>query len=446
MNNTVQNQILIVDDNSTNTKVLFDCLKSAGYRVLIAQSGESAIEKLELVTPDLILLDVMMPGINGFETCQRLKASSTTQDIQVIFMTALSDTDEKIKGFALGAVDYITKPFQQEEVLARVSTHLQLRNLTKQLQTLNQNLEQRVTERTSELTAALEQVQNSHLQLIQSEKMSSLGNLVAGIAHEINNPVGFIAGNIEQIDLAISDVIYCLQLYQEALPNPGSKISSKIAEIELGYLLEDLPKMVASMKIGCDALGNHRRWYRIRDISTSLRTFSRSDTDSKVAADIHEGIDSTLMILQHRLKADENRPAIQIIKNYGKIPRIKCYLSQVNQVFMNIIANAIDSFEEINQNRNYLDIQANPNIITITTISIDNQQIIIKIDDNGSGIPDVIKSRIFDHLYTTKSIGKGTGLGLSISKQIIESKHNGILRVESEPGKGSEFAIVLPIN
>jgi signal transduction histidine kinase len=437
MNNTTQNQILIVDDNSTNTKVLFNCLKSAGYRVLIAQSGESAIEKLDIVAPDLILLDVMMPGINGFETCQRLKASPTTQDIPVIFMTALSDTDEKVKGFRLGAVDYITKPFQQEEVLARVSTHLQLRNLTKQLQTLNQNLEQRVTERTAELTSALEQVQNSQLQLIQSEKMSSLGNLVAGIAHEINNPVGFIAGNIEQIDLAINDVIDCLRLYQEALPNPNSKIKTKIAGIDLAYLIEDIPKMVASMKIGCD---------RIRDISTSLRTFSRSDTDSKVTADIHEGIDSTLMILQHRIKANETHPAIQIIKNYGNIPDIECYLGQLNQVFMNIIANAIDSFEEINQNRNYLDIEANPNIITITTIlSADNQQIIIKIDDNGSGMPDTIKSRIFDHLYTTKSIGRGTGLGLSISKQIIESKHNGILNVESELGQGTEFAIILPI-
>ncbi len=435
--NTIQNQILIVDDNSTNTKVLFDCLKLVGYRVLIAQSGESAIEKLNFVTPDLILLDVMMPGINGFETCQRLKASPTTQDIPVIFMTALSDTDEKVKGFTLGAVDYITKPFQQEEVLARVSTHLQLRNLTKQLQILNQNLEQRVTERTAELTTALEQVQNSQLQLIQSEKMSSLGNLVAGIAHEINNPVGFIAGNIEQIDLAISDVIDCLRLYQEALPNPGSKIEAKIAKIELGYLIEDLPKMVASMKIGCD---------RIRDISISLRTFSRGDTDRKVAADIHEGIDSTLMILQHRLKADDTRPAIQVIKNYGNIPHIECYLGQLNQVFMNIIANAIDSFEQINQNRNYLEIEANPNIINITTLSTDNQQIIIKIDDNGSGMPDTIKTRIFDHLYTTKSIGKGTGLGLSISKQIIESKHNGILCVESEPGRGTEFAIILPIN
>jgi signal transduction histidine kinase len=438
MTTIVQNQILIVDDNSTNTKVLFDCLKSAGYRVLIAQSGESAIEKLELVTPDLILLDVMMPGINGFETCQRLKASPVTQDIPVIFMTALSDTDEKMKGFSLGAVDYITKPFQQEEVIARVSTHLQLRNLTKQLQTLNQNLEQRIIERTSELTAALEQVQSSQLQLIQSEKMSSLGNLVAGIAHEINNPVGFIAGNIEQMDLAINDVIDCLRLYQKALPNPSSTIKTKIAEIELSYLIEDLPKMVASMRIGCD---------RIRDISTSLRIFSRSDTDSKVAADIHEGIDSTLMILQHRIKANETRPAIQIIKNYGNIPDIECYLGQLNQVFMNIIANSIDSFEEINQNRHYSDIEAHPNIITITTIlSTENQQIIIKIDDNGSGMPDTVKSRIFDHLYTTKSIGKGTGLGLSISKQIIESKHNGILHVESEPDKGTEFAIILPIN
>ncbi|PAX47621.1 response regulator, partial [Brunnivagina elsteri] len=228
----MQNQILIVDDNPTNTKVLFDCLKSAGYRILIAQNGESAIEKLKIVSPDLILLDVMMPGMNGFETCQYLKSVPAIQNIPVIFMTALSNTEEKLQGFSVGAVDYITKPFQQEEVLARVSTHLQLRNLTKQLQNLNQELEQRVFERTSELTTALESLQKSQLQLVQSEKMSSLGNLVAGVAHEINNPIGFISGNINQANLAVKDILDCLRLYQEALPNPSEKIQNKIIEVE----------------------------------------------------------------------------------------------------------------------------------------------------------------------------------------------------------------------
>jgi signal transduction histidine kinase len=438
----MQNQILIVDDNPTNIKVLFDCLKSAGYRILIAQSGESAIEKLKIASPDLILLDVMMPGINGFETCQYLKSTSATQNIPIIFMTALADTEEKIQGFSLGAVDYITKPFQQEEVLARINTHLQLRNLSKQMQTLNQELEQRVIERTSELTIALENLQKSQLQLVQSEKMSSLGNLIAGVAHEINNPIGFISGNINQANLAVQDMIDCLRLYQEALPNPSETIQNKIAEVELEFLIEDLPKMINSMEIGCD---------RIREISTSLRTFSRSDSNSKVPANIHEGIDSTLMILQHRLKANEIHPAIQIIKNYGDIPKVECYLGQLNQVFMNIFANAIDSFDDINEGRKYLEIELNPNIITIETeIILDQEQnkigIIIKIQDNGCGMTEDIKNRIFDNLYTTKNIGQGTGLGLSISRQIIEEKHEGTIKVKSELSKGSEFIISLPIS
>lgn len=426
MNNTIQNQILIVDDNPTNVKVLFECLKSVGYRVLVAQTGDSALEKLQLVSPDLILLDVMMPGINGFETCKQLKASPETQDIPVIFMTALSDTEEKVKGFSVGAVDYITKPFQREEVLARVNTHLQLRNLTQQL-------EQRVNERTYELTKTLEKLQDSQLQLIQNEKMSSLGNLVAGVAHEINNPIGFISGNLDQATIAVKDVIECLRLYQQEVPH--GTLQNKIVEVDLEYLIEDLPKMLNSMKIGCD---------RIREISTSLRTFSRSDTDIKTYADIHEGIDSTLMILSHRLKSNETRPEIQVIKKYSNIPKIYCYLGQLNQVFMNILANSIDSFEEANQNRTYSEIEENPNIITISTINTE-QQIWILIEDNGCGMAPDIKNRIFDHLYTTKPIGKGTGLGLSISKQIIEVKHQGKLSVESELGKGSVFKITLPI-
>jgi len=190
------------------------------------------------------------------------------------------------------------------------------------------------------------------------------------------------------------------------------------------------------MKVGCD---------RIRNISTSLRTFSRADTDQKVAADVHEGIDSTLMILQHRIKAKEDRPAILIVKNYGKLPKINCFLGQLNQVFMNILANAIDIFVEGNKGRTYKEIESHPNVITITTeVSEDTQNVIIKIRDNGSGMSESVKARIFDHLFTTKPVGKGTGLGLSISRQIVEEVHGGSITCESILGEGTEFFITLP--
>ena len=199
--NNYQNLILVVDDNSNNLKVLTDVLREAGHRVLVANSGESALEKVQKVTPDLILLDVMMPGIDGFETCRRLKTSNETCNIPVIFATALSDSIDRVRGLSLGAVDYITKPIQQDEVLARVNVHLKLYNLTNEL-------EQRVIERTAELQTALDQLKNSQLQLIQSEKMSSLGQLVAGIAHEINNPVNFVGGNINHANGYIQDVMH----------------------------------------------------------------------------------------------------------------------------------------------------------------------------------------------------------------------------------------------
>jgi signal transduction histidine kinase len=192
------------------------------------------------------------------------------------------------------------------------------------------------------------------------------------------------------------------------------------------------------MKVGCD---------RIRNISTSLRTFSRADTSQKVSADIHEGIDSTLMILQHRLKANADSPAIQVVKEYGNIPKVKCYLGQLNQVFMNILANAIDCFEESNKSRSFKEIELAPNIITIATeIDNDNQIVTIKIRDNGRGIPEEVLSRIFDHLFTTKGVGKGTGLGLSISRQIVAETHGGKLTCDSVVGEGTEFTIALPLD
>ncbi|MBE9198969.1 MULTISPECIES: ATP-binding sensor histidine kinase [unclassified Nodularia (in: cyanobacteria)] len=296
----------------------------------------------------------------------------------------------------------------------------------------------REQDKSRQLEQSLKDLQAAQIQLMQSEKMSSLGNLIAGIAHEINNPVGFISGSIEQAKDAVNDLVSYLQMYQEKFPNPGIEIAKKAVEIDIDYLLVDLPKILDSMKISTQ---------RIRNISTSLRTFSRADTTSKLSANIHEGIDSTLLILQHRLKANHHRPAIHIIKNYGNIPKIKCYLGQLNQVFMNILANAIDALDEVVTGYSYAENQAKPaQYIKIKTkLSPNQQNVIIQIEDNGRGMTEEVQSCIFEHLFTTKSVGQGTGLGLSISQKIIEEKHGGSLICESVLGKGTEFIISMPI-
>jgi signal transduction histidine kinase len=421
-------RILLVDDNPNNLKVLAEAIQRHGWKALMATDGESAIEQAEYADPDLILLDVMMPNIDGFETCRRLKANSITQNIPVIFMTALSDATDKVKGLEMGAVDYITKPFQQEEVIARLKLHLKLSHLTR-------TLEQQVEERTAELTQSLQQLQHTQLQMIQSEKMSALGNLVAGIAHEMNNPLGFIFATLKQAKPNINDIIEHLKLYQASLPNPSEEIINHAEEIDLDYCVEDLFKMFDSMTMACD---------RITNISNSLRTFSRTDRDYKQPFNLHEGIDSTILILKHRLKANEHRPAIEVFTEYGDIPQVECFPGQINQVFMNIIANAIDALDESSVGRSFGEITTNPNQITITTF-VAEKQVKIIIADNGIGMSEEVKEHIFDHLFTTKVVNKGTGLGLAIAKQIIIDKHDGQIDCSSMTGKGTKFIISLPI-
>ncbi|NJK39739.1 MAG: HAMP domain-containing histidine kinase [Oscillatoriales cyanobacterium RM1_1_9] len=260
--------------------------------------------------------------------------------------------------------------------------------------------------------------------------------MITGITHEINNPISFLSGNLIHTQQYIQDLIEHIQQYQDCYPDPKVEIKQHAAEIELEYLLEDLPQMISSMSTGVK---------RIQEISQSMRIFSRADHEQKVRFDLHEGIDSTLLILKHRLKANDQRPKINIVKNYCDLSEILGLPGQLNQVFMNILANAVDVFDEMGQSQISTGTKLNYQIVIQTEIIPSEEAVLVHIRDNGCGMSETIRERIFDHLFTTKSVGKGTGLGLSISKQIIEDGHNGKLICNSQLNEGTEFVIMLPL-
>jgi signal transduction histidine kinase len=305
---------------------------------------------------------------------------------------------------------------------------------------LYNSVEQKVQERTQELNEKNERLENTlrelkltQAQLIQTEKMSSLGQMVAGVAHEINNPVSFIYGNLNPASEYVRDLLKLIELYQQHYPEPADEILEEIETIELEFLTEDLQKLLDSMKVGAE---------RIRDIVLSLRNFSRLDEAQMKSVDIHEGIDSTVMLLQPRLRKEGGRLGIEVIKKYSKLPLITCYASQLNQVFMNILTNAIDALlvaRDCPENS-----QKQPTI-TISTEVTDRNSAIIRIADSGPGMSTEVLHKIFDPFFTTKPVGSGTGLGLSISHSIVVSSHGGNLTCVSAPGEGSEFIIEIPI-
>jgi two-component system, NtrC family, sensor kinase len=295
-------------------------------------------------------------------------------------------------------------------------------------QLLNQQMQQ--------LKSTIEELHRTQSQMVQSEKMSALGQMVAGIAHEINNPVSFIEGNLIYVEQYMQDLLRLIDSFQQEYPQPPKSLQADLDDVDLSFLSEDFRKIMKSMKVGSD---------RIRDIVISLRNFARLDEAKFKLADIHEGIDNALMILQHRIKVGSRSVAVQVVKDYSQLPLVECYPGDLNQAFMNLLVNAIDALEESARQNRSSQRQIEPGKICISTQVKGDNRVEIAIADNGVGIPETVRSRIFDPFFTTKPVGKGTGLGLSISYEIVTQKHRGDIECYSTPGEGSKFVIEIPI-
>jgi signal transduction histidine kinase len=418
--NAKKMSILIVDDTPANLGLLSEMLKSAGYSVRPAPTGRLALQAAQNLPPDLILLDINMPEMNGFEVCRKLKEDDQLKTIPVLFISALTDTADKVKAFKTGGVDYITKPFQAEEVMARVETHLQIKRYQMELMKKSKMLQEAL----DELTAA-------QRMLVQSEKMASLGVLTAGIAHEINNPINFIKTSALALDRDMEDVRRLLDAYGECIQScAGTTAKERIAaiksEIDYDILSHELPGLVHHITMGVE---------RTEEIVNSLRTYARADEGQKTWIALGELIDTALVLQKNRYKK-----IVVIKKDYGDLPKVAAQPGRLLQVFNNVIGNAIDAVTEGGQN-------AAPLIEILTRIEEHDgvKYAVVQVMDNGPGIRDDIIDRVFDPFFTTKKIGKGVGLGMSISYGIVRD-HNGRIHIGSGDGKGTTVSIFLPIN
>lgn len=334
-------------------------------------------------------------------------------------------------------------PWQQYEIdaaqeLRKAIINVVLRQADElaELNTALQQSEAKQREKAKELKSTLRELKQTQTKLIHNEKMSSLGQLVAGVAHELNNPINFIAGNLRYAQEYANNLLSLVELYSQHYPSPSADLESKIEEVEFDFLRDDFPKLMSSMKLGAE---------RISKLVASLRNFSRLDESDTKPVDIHEGIDNTLVILNNRFKAKPEQAGIQVVKEYGSLPLVECHASQLNQVFMNLIANGVDALEDRDRSLSIEEAAANPSTITIRTEQLGESEVVISIIDNALGMPEEIKEKIFDPFFTTKPVGKGTGLGLAISYQIVVEKHQGKFYCFSTPGVGTEFRIEIPL-
>ncbi|BAY25906.1 integral membrane sensor signal transduction histidine kinase [Calothrix sp. NIES-2100] len=351
------------------------------------------------------------------------KAVTDSQSIDHFVMpSGLPNNEIKFLAQTIQAAATRVEAYQQleQEVAQRQQAETALLESEAQLRQQAQDLEK-----------AIQDLQQAQMRIIQTEKMSSLGQLVAGVAHEINNPVSFIHGNLTYVDSYTQDLLQLIDLYQQQYPHSTVTIETAVEDIDLEFLKQDLPKLLSSMQVGTE---------RIRGIVQSLRNFSRLDEAEFKTVDVHEGLESTLLILQSRLSAKPDFSGIEVIKDYSPLPLVECYPGQLNQVFMNILSNAIDALED-----RKLPHKTNPTICIVTQALAD-KAISIHISDNGSGMDETVQAKLFDPFFTTKPVGKGTGLGLSISYQIVASNHNGKLYCQSALEQGSEFVIEIPVH
>lgn len=416
LTNTGSN-IVIVDDLPNNLRVLSEILQSGGYTVRPALNGEIAMKSIRFKLPDLILLDICMPDMDGYEVCRQLKSDPMTREIPVIFISALNDIEDKLAAFNAGGADYICKPFQMEEVLARVDTHTALFKSRQALKAREESLQHSL----HDLEAAHLRLKEMSGQLLQSEKLASIGLLAAGVAHEINNPIGFISSNLNILKSYVDSLLRLIDEYALLEANAPADMLERIdetkREIDLLFLRQDVMELIGE---SIDGSG------RVRKIVQDLRDFSHSGDSEWRQVNLNTALDSSLNLAWNEVKQKK----AEVIKDYDEVPMVECLHQQVNQVLLNLLVNAAQAIGEKGQ-------------ITLRTRR-QNEWVTISVIDNGYGIPPGNIEKIFDPFFTTKPVGKGTGLGLSTSYGII-TKHGGRIVVDSAEGKGAAFTVWLPI-